>query len=99
MIQIKHFQVHRIALAAAMILSTAMATPTWAEPRILTVPDRTEATLPGASHGASLGIVIRRGSGFPEPEPEVVEPPTVDQATEAPSQTRRVVIRRSRYGY
>jgi len=99
MIQIKHFHIHPIALTAAMVVSTAMASPTWAEPRILKVPDRTEATLPGASHGASLGIVVRRGSGFPEPEPEVVEAPVTEQATEAPSQTRRVVIRRSRYGY
>ncbi|MEM7719867.1 MAG: hypothetical protein AAF222_11755 [Pseudomonadota bacterium] len=84
------------AFAIAGVLASAAVAET-PEPRVLSLPDRTEATLPGAFDGESHGILVRRGSGFPEPV--VVEAPNTEDTVEAPAPTRRVIIRRSRYGY
>lgn len=91
-----------VIFAAAFALAGTLASIAAAEsvePRILSLPDRTEAVLPGASDGENYGILVRRGSGFPEPEPELVVEPAPEEATEAPAQTRRIIIRRDRYGY
>ncbi|MEM6387931.1 MAG: hypothetical protein AAF718_17025 [Pseudomonadota bacterium] len=86
-------------LSLAILVVSVSTSASFAEPRILTLPDRSEATLPGGSTEASGTITIRRGSGFPIPEAETVEAPAEEAEPEAPAETRRIIIRRNRSGY
>ena len=85
-----------LVLATVVMVSPVTAETESVEPRILTLSDTAGALLPGDQTGASHGVKVNRGSGFPEPVIAVVEPE--GEAVEpAPEPRRRVVRRRSHW--
>ena len=79
-------------LTAALMVGPVIAETDTVEPQILILSQDADTALPGDPSGASHGVKVNRGSGFPErvislvePEEEVLEP--------APQQRRRVVPR------
>ena len=88
-----------LIFAAAFAIAGALASAASAEtalPRVLSLGDRTEAALPGDTSGHRLGILIHRGSGFPEP---AVAPPEPEAAQAEVIVPTRPVLRRSRREY
>ncbi|NND20640.1 MAG: hypothetical protein HKO14_01005 [Silicimonas sp.] len=90
--------VRTVSLAAALLAAPAFAEPGEGRPGILILPAESENILPGDAGGARHGVVVRRGSGFPEPVQ--IEEPETDEVVRPDPPTRRVIIRRrSRSGY
>ena len=91
----------RPVLPLILAVSFAMAGAAAAEttlPPILSLPESSEAALPGDADGDRHGIIVRRGSGFPEPV--VVATPEPVEGAPAETETRRIIVRRSnRRGY
>ncbi|MEP3848423.1 MAG: hypothetical protein ABJM43_24030 [Paracoccaceae bacterium] len=83
-------------LTVTLTISSAIAHAETAKPRVLTLPDRADATLPGNQTQARHGVKINRGSGFPEPVVKVVEP-KLEPVVPAPTQRRRIPRNRSRW--
>ena len=90
--------VRSVSLGAAFIAAPALAENGDGSPRILVFPEEAETVFPGDVDGGRHGVVVRRGSGFPEPV--VIEAPETEEVVRPDPPTRRGIIRRrSRSGY
>ncbi|NND18646.1 MAG: hypothetical protein HKN98_08710 [Silicimonas sp.] len=90
--------VRSVSLSAALIAAPVFAETDESLPGVLILPAEPESVLPGDAEGAQHGVVVRRGSGFPEPVQ--IEEPETDEVVRPDQPTRRFIIRRrSRSGY
>ncbi|MEO9827178.1 MAG: hypothetical protein ABJF50_22480 [Paracoccaceae bacterium] len=86
---------HATLLSAALI---ALATPSLVEaPRILTLQGSSDASLPGAKDGTKHGVIVRRGSGFPDPI--VIETPKVVVEDAPATPVRKKTKKKRRRGW
>lgn len=86
------------AILAFLIAGPADAQEDLVLPHLLILPEKLDTVFPGDESGANHGVIVRRGSGFPEPIVVEADDEPVDVRPE-PARRRAVVRRTRRYGY